>query len=63
MEILVKRIQRQLPSVFHLLDYKMERVACHNVFQYLETACEDLGFEEEQLGKWSPQLGWKNKNK
>jgi hypothetical protein len=41
----------------------MERVACHNVFQYLETACEDLGFEEEQLGKWSPQLGWKNKNK
>lgn len=41
----------------------MELVACHNVFQYLETACEDLGLWEEWLGKRSSELGWKNKNK
>lgn len=33
--------------MIHLFDYKMELVACHNVFQYLETACEEPGLSEE----------------
>lgn len=51
MEILFKKKSKGNCLVIHLFDYKTELVACHNVFQYLETACEDLGLWEERSGK------------